>query len=309
MLPGQTLFQSTSRILAGLEPVLLAEKPDMVLVQGDTTTTLCGALASFYARTPVGHVEAGLRTFDRFQPFPEETNRVLTTHLASLHFAATEGAAANLVAEGIPRERIAVTGNSGIDAVLFVRDGLEQGRLQGLEWPQLDPARKLILVTGHRRESFGGGFERICAALAKLAERRDVQIVYPVHPNPNVRAPVGRLLGDLANVFLVDPLDYVPFVDLMRRAYVLLTDSGGVQEEGPSLGKPVLVMRETTERPEAVEAGTARLVGTDTDRIVQEVSGLLDNRSEYDRMARVHNPYGDGRASSRISDVILSFFK
>ena len=309
MLPGQTLFQSTSRILAGLEPVLLAEKPDMVLVQGDTTTTLCGALASFYAKTPVGHVEAGLRTGDPFQPFPEETNRVLTTHLASLHFAATAGAAANLIAEGIPRQRIAVTGNSGIDAVLYVREGLEQGRLRGLEWPQLDPARKMILVTAHRRESFGEGFERICAALARLAGRRDVQIVYPVHPNPSVRAPVGRLLSGLGNVLLVDPLDYVPFVDLMRRAYILLTDSGGVQEEGPSLGKPVLVMRDTTERPEAVEAGTARLVGTDTDRIVEQVSKLLDDRSEYQSMARVHNPYGDGRASSRISDVILSFFK
>jgi UDP-N-acetylglucosamine 2-epimerase (non-hydrolysing) len=309
MLPGQTLFQSTSRILAGLEPVLLTEKPDMVLVQGDTTTTLCGALAAFYTKTPVGHVEAGLRTGDPLRPFPEETNRVLTTHLASLHFAATEGAAANLIAEGIPRRRIAVTGNSGIDAVLYVREGLEQGRLKGLEWPQLDPARKLVLVTGHRRESFGEGFERICAALARLAERRDVQIVYPVHPNPSVQAPVGRLLSGLGNVFLVDPLDYVPFVDLMRRAYILLTDSGGVQEEGPSLGKPVLVMRDNTERPEAVEAGTARLVGTDTDRIVEQVSLLLENRSEYDRMARVHNPYGDGRASSRISDVILSFFK
>jgi UDP-N-acetylglucosamine 2-epimerase (non-hydrolysing) len=309
MLPGQTLFQSTSRILAGLEPILLAEKPDMILVQGDTTTTLCGALAGFYTRTPIGHVEAGLRTGDPLRPFPEETNRVLTTRLASLHFAATEGAAANLIAEGIPRQRIAVTGNSGIDAVLYVREGLEQGRLRGLDWPQLDPARKLILVTGHRRESFGEGFERICAALARLAGRHDVQIVYPVHPNPSVRAPVGRLLSGLGNVFLVDPLDYVPFVDLMRRAYVLLTDSGGVQEEGPSLGKPVLVMRDNTERPEAVEAGTARLVGTDTERIVQQVSLLLDNRSEYDRMARVHNPYGDGQASSRISDVILSFFK
>ena len=309
MLPGQTLFQSTSRILAGLEPVLLGEKPDMILVQGDTTTTLCGALAGFYTKTPVGHVEAGLRTGDPWRPFPEETNRVLTTRLASLHFAATEGAAANLIAEGIPRQRIAVTGNSGIDAVLYVREGLEQGRLRGLDWPQLDPARKLILVTGHRRESFGEGFERICAALARLAGRHDVQIVYPVHPNPSVRGPVGRLLSGLGNVFLVDPLDYVPFVDLMRRAYVLLTDSGGIQEEGPSLGKPVLVMRDKTERPEAVEAGTARLVGTDTDRIVQQVSLLLNNRSEYDRMARVHNPYGDGQASSRISDVILSFFK
>jgi UDP-N-acetylglucosamine 2-epimerase (non-hydrolysing) len=309
MLPGQTLFQSTSRILAGLEPVLEGEGPDMVLVQGDTTTTLCGALAAFYCRVPVGHVEAGLRTGDPLQPFPEEMNRVLTTHLASLHFAATEGAARNLVAEGIPRQRIAVTGNSGIDAVLYVRDGLERGRLLGADRPWLNPARKLILVTAHRRESFGEGFERICVALARLARRPDVQIVYPVHPNPNVRAPVSGHLSGLENVVLIEPLGYVQFVDLMRRAYILLTDSGGIQEEGPSLGKPILVMREKTERPEAVEAGTVRLVGTDAERIVEQASLLLDDRLEYERMARVHNPYGDGRASSRIADVILSFFE
>jgi len=309
MLPGQSLFQSTSRILASLEPVLEAETPDMVVVQGDTTTTLCGALAAFYRKVPAAHVEAGLRTGDPFQPFPEEVNRVLTTHLASLHFAATQGAARNLVAEGVARDRITVTGNSGIDAVLFVRDGLEQGRLKGPEWPQLDPARQLILVTAHRRESFGEGFERICSALLRLSRRRDVQIVYPVHPNPNVQEPVGRLLSGRENILLIEPLAYVPFVDLMRRARVLLTDSGGIQEEGPSLGKPVLVMREKTERPEAVEAGTARLVGTAQDRIFEEVSRLLDDPAEYDRMARVHNPYGDGRASQRIADVILSFFR
>ena len=308
MLPGQTLFQSTSRILAGLEPVLEAQRPDMVLVQGDTTTTLCGALAAFYCKIPVGHVEAGLRTGDPLQPFPEETNRVLTSHLAALHFAATEGAAANLVAEGIPRQRIAVTGNSGIDAVLYVRDGLELGRLRGPDWPWLDAARKLILVTAHRRESFGEGFEHICAALSQLARRRDVQIVYPVHPNPYVQAPVARHLSGLENVRLIEPLAYVPFVDLMRRAYILLTDSGGVQEEGPSLGKPILVMREKTERPEAVEAGTVRLVGTGQRRIVEQASLLLDDPQEYERMSRVHNPYGDGHASSRISGVILSFF-
>jgi UDP-N-acetylglucosamine 2-epimerase (non-hydrolysing) len=309
MLPDQTLFQSTSRILAGLEPVLEAERPDMVLVQGDTTTTLGGALAAFYSKVPVGHVEAGLRTGDPLQPFPEEMNRVLTTHLAALHFAATEGAARNLMAEGIPRQRISVTGNSGIDAVLYVRDGLEQGRLRGQDRPWLDPSRKLILVTAHRRESFGEGFEHICAALARLARRDDVQIVYPVHPNPSVQAPVTRHLSGLENVLLIEPLSYVPFVDLMRRAYILLTDSGGVQEEGPSLGKPILVMREKTERPEAVEAGTVRLVGTDENRIVEQASLLLDDRLEYERMARVHNPYGDGRASGRIADVILSFFE
>ncbi len=309
MIPGQTLFQSTSRILSGLEPVLKAERPDLVLVQGDTTTTLCGALAAFYCQIPVGHVEAGLRTGDPLQPFPEEMNRALTTQLSSLHFAATEGAARNLKAEGVAPERISVTGNSGIDAVLHVRDGLEQGRLRGGEWPQLDPAKKLILVTAHRRESFGEGFEQICSALERLSGREDVQIVYPVHPNPNVQATVGRRLAGRERIHLIEPLGYVPFVDLMRRAHLLLTDSGGIQEEGPSLGKPVLVMRAKTERPEAVEAGTVRLVGTDEDRIVGETERLLDDPAEYARMTRVHNPYGDGRTSPRIADLIVSFFR
>ena len=308
MLPNQTLSQSTSRIVAGLEPVLKEAKPDIVLVQGDTTTTFCGALAGFYQKIPVGHVEAGLRTWDVWQPFPEEMNRLLATRLATLHFAATTWAAGNLRAEGVPEERIAVTGNSGIDAVLYVRDKLEQGKLRGLDWPQLDPSRKLIVVTAHRRESFGEGFERICSALGRLAERPDVQIVYPVHPNPNVQAPVRRHLTGRANVLLVDPLDYVPFVDLMRRAWLLITDSGGVQEEGPSLGKPILVLREKTERPEAVEAGTVKLVGTDEESILREATRLLEDRPEYDRMARIHNPYGDGRASARIADLIVSFF-
>ncbi len=307
MRPDQTLAQSTSRILAALEPVLEAERPDLVLVQGDTTTTLCGALAAFYQRIPVGHVEAGLRTWDVSQPFPEEMNRVLTSRLSTLHFAATEWAARNLLAEGLPPGRVAVTGNSGIDAVLYVRDRLERGTLRGGEWPQLDPARKLITVTAHRRESFGEGFRRISTALARLAERPDVQIVYPVHPNPNVDEPVRQHLGGFANVFLAPPLDYVPFVDLMRRSYLLITDSGGVQEEGPSLGKPILVMRERTERPEAVEAGTVKLVGTDVERIVSEATRLLEDPEEYQRMARVHNPYGDGHASRRITDLILSF--
>jgi UDP-N-acetylglucosamine 2-epimerase (non-hydrolysing) len=309
MIPGQTLFQSTSRILSGLEPVLKTEQPDLVLVQGDTTTTLCGALAAFYRKIPVGHVEAGLRTGDPLQPFPEEMNRVLTTQLSSLHFAATEGAARNLKAEGVASERISVTGNSGIDAVLYVRDGLEQGRLPGSEWPQLDPAKKLILVTAHRRESFGEGFEHICSALERLSDREDVQIVYPVHPNPNVQATVSRRLAGRERIHLIEPLGYIPFVDLMRRAHLLLTDSGGIQEEGPSLGKPVLVMRAKTERPEAVEAGTVRLVGTNEDRIVGETERLLDNPAEYARMTRVHNPYGDGRASRRIADLIVTFFR
>jgi len=307
MQPGQTLAQSTARILSELEPVLRAEKPDMVLVQGDTTTTLCGALAAFYQGIPVGHVEAGLRTGDLTRPFPEEMNRVVTTRLSALHFAPTARAAGVLAAEGVPAERIFVTGNSGIDAVLYVRDGLESGALCGGEWPAIEPGRKLIVVTAHRRESFGAGFERICEALLRLARREDVQIVYPVHRNPNVLGPVERLLSEQAGILLIQPLDYVPFVDLMRRATLLLTDSGGIQEEGPSLGKPVLVMREKTERPEAIEAGTVRLVGTDADVIEREAVRLLDDTEERLRMSRIHNPYGDGQASRRIADAIASF--
>jgi UDP-N-acetylglucosamine 2-epimerase (non-hydrolysing) len=235
-------------------------------------------------------------------------NRVLTSRLASLHFAATDWAAGNLRNDGVSPGRIAVTGNPGIDAVLWVRERLADGRLSVPELPGLDPRKKLIVVTAHRRESFGEGFERICSALARLAQRPDVQIVYPVHPNPNVQGPVRGSLAAFNNVLLVSPLDYVPFVDLMRHAYLLMTDSGGIQEEGPSLGKPILVLREKTERPEAVEAGTVKVVGTDVECIVREAGLLLDCREEYERMARVHNPYGDGRSSERIGDVILSFF-
>ena len=308
MQPGQTLAQITARILAALEPVIQAEQPDMLLVQGDTTTTLAGALAAFYHHVPVAHVEAGLRTGDLAQPFPEEMNRVVTTRLAALHFAPTETAKKNLLAEGIDSQRIFVTGNSGIDAVLYVRDALAAGRLHADPWRQLDAAKKLIVVTAHRRESFGEGFGHICSALARLARRDDIQLVYPVHRNPNVMDPVYRQLDGLANVFLLEPLDYIPFVDLMRRAYLLITDSGGIQEEGPSLGKPILVMREKTERPEAVEAGTVKLVGTDADRIVQEAERLLDDGGEYGRMSRIHNPYGDGRASDRIRQAIAAYW-
>jgi UDP-N-acetylglucosamine 2-epimerase (non-hydrolysing) len=309
MLSGQTLYQSTSRILAALEPVMQPETPGMVMVQGDTTTTFCGALAAFYSKIPVGHVEAGLRTRDLLQPFPEEMNRVLTGRLASLHFAATAGAAANLQAEGVAMDRVTVTGNSGIDAVLYVKSALESGSLSSdRDWPELDPNRKLIVVTGHRRESFGEGLERICTALSRLADRTDVQIVYPVHPNPNVQDPVKRLLGRHPNVILTEPLDYVPFVDLMRRARFVLTDSGGIQEEGPSLGKPILVMREKTERPEAVHAGTVRLVGTDETTIVREATVLLEDEAEYQRRSHIHNPYGDGHASERIADAIRKYF-
>jgi UDP-N-acetylglucosamine 2-epimerase (non-hydrolysing) len=308
MQPGQTLSGTTARIVAALESVLEQERPDLVLVQGDTTTTLCGALAAFYKQIPIGHLEAGLRTGDMTSPFPEEMNRVLTTRLATLHFAATEESAANLRAEGVPDHRIFVTGNSGIDAVMLVKQGLESGRLQSEGLPRLDPRRKLILVTAHRRESFGAGFIEMCRALRRLAGRSDVEIVFPVHPNPHVQAPVWQWLTDLENVHLLSPLEYVSFVDLMRRSYLLLTDSGGVQEEGPSLGKPILVMRNTTERPEAVKAGTVRLVGTQEKRIVEEVEVLLDDAEEYDRRKRVHNPYGNGRTSAQVSELILSFY-
>jgi UDP-N-acetylglucosamine 2-epimerase (non-hydrolysing) len=308
MRPSQTLAQSTSRILAALEAVIAADKPDMVVVQGDTTTTMTGAMTAFYQKIPVGHVEAGLRTGDLWQPFPEEMNRVVTSRLASLHFAPTECSARNLLAEGVEPRRVHVTGNTGIDAVLQVSGDLAAGSLRGRDWPELDPVNKLIVVTAHRRESFGGSFAKICNALARLAARPDVQIVYPVHLNPNVLEPVTARLASLPGVLLVEPLDYVSFVDLMRRAHILLTDSGGVQEEGPSLGKPVLVMREKTERPEAVEAGTVKLVGTDEDRIVAEAGRLLDDPKEYARMQRVHNPYGDGFASQRIAEAIGNYF-
>ena len=308
MQPGQTLTQLTARILQALEPVIQAERPAMLVVQGDTTTTLAASLAAFYQRIPIGHVEAGLRTGDLSQPFPEELNRVVTTRLATLHFAPTEAAQRNLLAEGVNERSIFVTGNSGIDAVLHVRDELAAGRLPSPEWPQLDPSKKLIVVTAHRRESFGDGFRRICDALARLARRSDVQLIYPVHRNPNVTDPVHRMLDGLPNILLIEPLDYVPFVDLMRRAYMLITDSGGIQEEAPSLGKPVLVLRDKTERPEAVAAGTVKLVGTDSDRIVHEAARLLDDQTEYARMARIHNPYGDGHSSDRIRQAIETLF-
>ena len=313
MAPGQTLAGASSRILAAMEPVFAQSKPHIVYVQGDTNTTLCGALGAFYARIPVGHIEAGLRTGDLAEPFPEEMNRVVTGRLASIHFAATEGAKANLLREGIEENSIHVTGNSGIDAVLNVRDRLASGELAGAElageeWPFLDPSKRLIVVTAHRRESFGAGFENICGALKTIAARGDVQVVYPVHRNPNVLEPVGRHLAHVDGIHLIQPLDYVPFVDLMRRSYLLLTDSGGVQEEGPSLGKPVVVMRDKTERPEAVQAGTVRLAGTDEKRIVAEVTRLLDQTEAREAMARVHNPYGDGHASERIASATLSWF-
>ncbi|MFO6299852.1 non-hydrolyzing UDP-N-acetylglucosamine 2-epimerase [Rahnella selenatireducens] len=309
MKPGQGLTEITSRILTGLKPVLDEFKPDVVLVHGDTTTTLSASLAAFYHQIAVGHVEAGLRTGDLSSPWPEEGNRLLTGHLARWHFAPTENARSNLTRENIPESRIFVTGNTVIDALLWVRDRFNSDASLAQQlantYPFLDSSKKLILVTGHRRESFGGGFERICSALADIARQHpDVQIVYPVHLNPNVSEPVNRILAGIDNIVLIDPQDYLPFVYLMDKAYLILTDSGGVQEEAPSLGKPVLVMRETTERPEAVDAGTVRLVGTDPAKIVKEVNRLLSDENEYNSMSRAHNPYGDGHACRHILDAL-----
>lgn len=308
MEPNQPLSLLTARILERLDAVLVRESPDLVLVQGDTTTTMAGALAAFYRRIPVGHVEAGLRTGDLEQPFPEEANRVLAGRLATLHFAPTPRAAENLRREGVREDRIFITGNTGIDALLYTRERLERAEWPGYAADVPREGRKLVLMTAHRRESFGEGFLRICEGVRRIAARGDAEIVYPVHPNPNVRGVVERELGGVERVHLIEPLDYVPFVDLMRRADILLTDSGGVQEEGPSFGKPVLVMRDKTERQEAVEAGAAILVGTDPERIAREAGRLLDSDAAREPFTRVRNPFGDGRASLRIIDAILSFF-
>ncbi len=308
MRPGQTLHESTSRILSALEPVLQAERPDMVLVQGDTTTVLCGVLSAFYERIPIAHVEAGLRTGDYAHPFPEEMNRVVAGRLASLHLAPTEWARRNLLAEGVPDSRISVTGNSGIDALLAVAGRLERGELDAAGVVPASGTRKRVVVTAHRRESFGAAMERVCESLLRLAARPDVQIVFPVHPNPRVQQTTSRILSNRENIHLLPALDYVPFVNLMRSAHMLITDSGGVQEEAPSLGKPVLVLRQKTERPEAVEAGTVELVGTDPAAIERAAVRLLEDADEYARRKRIHNPYGDGHASERIVAAISAFF-
>ena len=305
MRPGQGLTEITCGILQGLKPILEAFRPDVVLVHGDTTTTIAASLAAFYQRIPVGHVEAGLRTGDLSSPWPEEANRTLTGHLAMYHFAPTENSRHNLRRENVADERIFVTGNTVIDALFWVRDSVMNHPAQyealAARYPFLDAQKKLVLVTGHRRESFGQGFEQICHALADIAARHDdVQIVYPVHLNPNVSEPVNRILGPVENVFLIEPQDYLPFMWLMNHAWLILTDSGGIQEEAPSLGKPVLVMRDTTERPEAVDAGTVKLVGTDRQRIVDEVTLLLNDNEAWQTMSRAHNPYGDGQACGRI---------
>ncbi|WP_127959517.1 non-hydrolyzing UDP-N-acetylglucosamine 2-epimerase [Serratia microhaemolytica] len=309
MKPEQGLTEITCLILQGLKAVLADFKPDLVLVHGDTTTTFAASLAAFYQRIPVGHIEAGLRTGNLYSPWPEEGNRKLTGHLASYHFAPTEHARQNLLREAVPAAQIFVTGNSVIDALLWVRDSImtDQQRFAALKqnYPFLDSNKKLILVTGHRRENFGEGVEQICRALVEIAQRHpEVQIVYPVHLNPNINQPVKRILKNINNIILIDPQNYLPFVYLMSSAYLILTDSGGIQEEAPSLGKPVLVMRDSTERPEAVAAGTIKLVGTDVKKIVDAVSLLLHDESQYQAMSRAHNPYGDGHACQRILAVL-----
>jgi UDP-N-acetylglucosamine 2-epimerase (non-hydrolysing) len=310
MRPGQSLGDITSAVLSALDAVLADFQPDIVLVHGDTTTTLAASLAAYYRQIPVGHVEAGLRTGNIYSPWPEEINRKVASAICELHFAPTEQSRDNLRGENVSDDRIVVTGNTVIDALhdvvklIQADDGL--GATLAARFG-IDENRRIILVTGHRRESFGNGFERICAALARLAERSDVQIVYPVHLNPNVKGPVERLLGGCGNVRLLPPQDYLPFVYLMSRSDLIITDSGGVQEEAPSLGKPVLVMRDTTERPEAVQAGTVRLVGTDVALIVSSVANLLDDPAAYEAMSFAHNPYGDGKAAERILAAIRAW--
>lgn len=305
MKPGQDLFDVTCNVIQGLKPVLAKERPDLVLVHGDTTTSTAASLAAFYAGSPVGHVEAGLRTGNIYSPWPEEMNRRLTGAMATHHFAPTEAAKNNLLREGIKAKAIVVTGNTVIDAlhdvVGLLRNDSNLRQQMAERFAFLDPSKRLILVTGHRRENFGEGFEQICAALQAIARRHpDVEICYPVHLNPNVQEPVRRILGQTPSVHLIEPLDYLPFVALMDRATLIITDSGGVQEEAPSLGKPVLVMRNTTERPEAVTAGTVKLVGTDAKMIEHEATVLLSDPAAFERMSKAHNPYGDGQAASRI---------
>ena len=309
MKPGQDLTDITSKILLGLKPVIAEFKPDWVLVHGDTTTTLATSLAAFYQQTKVGHIEAGLRTGNLYSPWPEEANRTITGVIAEKHFAPTQGSANNLLREHVKSENIAITGNTVIDALLQIKnDVLTDVEIKDKFDAQFADfnTKSYVLITGHRRESFGGGFERICQAIATLADKYpNYNFVYPVHLNPNVQEPVNRLLVEHSNVKLIEPQDYLPFVYLMDNAHIILTDSGGIQEEAPSLGKPVLVMRETTERPEALEAGTVKLVGTDVDLIVESVSELIDSTEAYNKMSFAHNPYGDGKGCERIIEALL----
>ncbi|WP_223480792.1 MULTISPECIES: non-hydrolyzing UDP-N-acetylglucosamine 2-epimerase [unclassified Pseudomonas] len=312
MKSGQDLTDVTTTILQGMKSVFAEFKPDIVLVHGDTATTFATTLAAYYQQIPVAHVEAGLRTGNLYSPWPEEANRKLTGALAALHFAPTDTSSQNLLREGVAAQSIHVTGNTVIDALLDVVARIKNSATLQQQFHQqfsfLGEGKRIILVTGHRRESFGDGFEKICQALLTTAkEFPDVEIVYPVHLNPNVREPVNRLLAGIDNVHLIEPLDYLPFVYLMDRSYLILSDSGGIQEEAPSLGKPVLVMRDTTERPEAVEAGTVKLVGTDIDVITSNLRSLLTDSNAYSQMSFAHNPYGDGKACARILETLSQF--
>lgn len=313
MKSGQDLTDITSTILLKLRDVLAQIKPAIILVHGDTSTTFAASLAAFYARIPVAHVEAGLRTHNKYSPFPEEINRKLTAGLTDIHFAPTENAKSNLIAEGILETSIHVTGNTVIDALMGTVKRIEESKELDnslhREFDFLETSKKTILVTGHRRENFGQGIKDICRALIEISQRKDVQIVYPVHPNPNIQKPVEELLSQYPNIHLIPPRDYLPFIHLLKRSYIILTDSGGIQEEAPSLGKPVLVMRDTTERPEAVLAGTVKLVGTSTDLIVKHATQLLDDPVLYESFSRKNNPYGDGQASKRIASVVSNFLK
>jgi len=309
MRPDQDLTDITTNVLLGIRETFKAWRPDWVLVHGDTTTALATSLAAYYEKISVAHVEAGLRTGNIYSPWPEEINRRIAGVVSDIHFSPTEIAKANLLREGVEESSIFVTGNTVIDALLTVvervrRDPQVQADMER-SFAYIDDSKKMILVTGHRRENFGDGFLNICGALAEISRRSDVQIIYPVHLNPKVKEPVSRLLGDNENIHLIEPQDYLPFVYLMEKAYIILTDSGGIQEEAPSLGKPVLVMRDTTERPEALNAGTVALVGTDRQNIVNEVNRLLDNSSEYYIMSQAHNPYGDGSAAKIIAKAML----
>lgn len=311
MTPAQTLFKLTASLTQLLGNLLEKEKPELVLVQGDTTTTFLASLASYYMKTEIGHIEAGLRSRDKYNPFPEEINRILCDHLSDLHFAPTETARQNLLREGIKDGSIWVTGNTGVDALFWAREKLSDPGIKNqmetfTHSLRISTDSTLILVTGHRRESFGEGIENICQGLAKVAREEGVEIVYSVHLNPNVRKPVERILGGIENIHLIDPPSYLPFVYLMDKSYLILTDSGGIQEEAPSLGKPVLVMRAITERTEGIKAGTAKLIGTDPDMVYEETKRLLSDKKEYERMAQAVNPYGDGKAADRVIGVLKS---
>lgn len=309
MQANQSLADATSAVLTKLTELFEKSCPARVVVHGDTLTTFAASLAAFYKRIPVAHVEAGLRTGDLSAPFPEEANRKLTSVLADLNFAPTNASKANLISEGVSAKSVQVTGNTVIDALLTTSDRLDKdealSKKSAAKFPYLDSKKKLILVTGHRRENFGDGIQNLCSALKTLAQRPDVQVVYPVHLNPNIQEPVKTLIGATPNIFLIEPLEYLDFVALMKKSYLILTDSGGIQEEAPSLGKPVLVMRDVTERPEAVTAGTVKLVGMNSETILTSANKLLDDSSVYDRMSKAHNPYGDGKAATRIANALI----